>query len=228
MKPEEIGQPHDRLVKHVFSRKETAARFLQAYVPQKLTLFFDWSRLESCPGSFVDPKLRHQESDLLFRIPFYRPQARAGGQFIRGDETFLYCLFEHQTKIDRWMIVCLLAYMVQIWQGLIRSNPKLKRLPPILPLVLYQGPTPWNIALRFEEHLALPKDLVFELGRYQPVFEHLLVDLSQTRAEEIKGDLIGRLALGLMKAVAERKVIAWLEREGRLLGQLLREQKATV
>jgi predicted transposase/invertase (TIGR01784 family) len=66
MKPDEIGQPHDRLVKQVFGRKETAARLLQAYLPPKLAEALHWSRLELRPGSFVDAKLRHEESDLLF------------------------------------------------------------------------------------------------------------------------------------------------------------------
>jgi hypothetical protein len=103
----------------------------------------------------------------------------------------------------------------------------MRRLPPILPVVLYQGPKRWNIAVRFEQHLALPKELAAELSAYQPMFEHVLVDLSRSRVEELKGDIIGRLALGLLKAVAEGKVAAWLEHAGPLLAQLLHEQEAT-
>jgi len=145
MNSEGIGQPHDRLVRQVFSRKETAARFLEAYLPPTLAASLEWSRLELHPGSYVDARLRHQESDLLFCVPF-----RGVGKTEKSPQNLLlYCLFEHQRNVEPWMILRLLGYMLQIWQGLIRSNPKMRRLPPILPVVLYQGPKRWNYCSAF-------------------------------------------------------------------------------
>src|SRR5882724_8279857 len=120
MKPEEIGQPHDRLVKQVFGRKESAARFLQEYLPPNLAASLAWSQLEVRSGSFVDAKLRHQESDLLFRVPFRGLKGRTAKHSDLGQDLFLYCLCEHQKNTDRWMMLRLLAYMVQIWQEFLR------------------------------------------------------------------------------------------------------------
>jgi len=69
MEPNDIHQPHDRLVKQIFSRRETATAFLQAYLPLPLGQVADWNGLELRPGSYIDARLRHQESDLLFSVP---------------------------------------------------------------------------------------------------------------------------------------------------------------
>jgi len=166
------------------------------------------------PGAYVDSKLRHQESDLLFAVPF------------KGQPLLLYLLFEHQRTVETWMVLRLLGYMVQIWQDLLKHDPNLTRLPPIVPLVLYQGPKGWNVPVRFMDRLDMPEDLAKQLGRYQPAFEHLLVDLSLERAEELRGDLIGRLGLSLLKAVAEEKQLAWLEQAGPLFAEILRQEQA--
>jgi predicted transposase YdaD len=210
MPSEDLHQPHDRLFKQVFGRKETAAAFLSAYLPTSVVSSADWARLELQPGSYIDSRLRHQESDLLFRLP------------MKGQDLFLYCLFEHQRTAEPWLHLRLLGYMVHIWQEVLKANSKLLRLPPILPLVLYQGPGRWNVSVRWLERLALPDEIARDLRRFQPDFEHLLVDLSQISADGLRGDVVGRLALGLMKAAAEDRLGPWLERAGPLLAELLR------
>src|SRR5437763_91741 len=168
---DDLHQANDRFFKRFFGRKETAAAFLAAYFPEWLAQSAEWTGLDLRPGSYVDARLRHQESDLLFRVPF------------KGQELYLYCLFEHQRTVDAWMLLRLLGYMVQIWQDLLKANPQLTRLPPIVPLVLYQGPSRWNVSTRLLDRLALPAEHAEELRRYQPAFEHLLVDPSQVRTE---------------------------------------------
>jgi predicted transposase YdaD len=210
MPANDISQPHDRFFKQLFGRKETAAAFLSAYLPDWLVSSADWQRLELQPGSYVDSKLRHQESDLLFRVPF------------KDRKIFLYCVFEHQRTVDPWLLLRLLSYIVQIWQELLKADPKLNLLPPIVPLVLFQGPGGWNVSVRLLDRLAIPQEMVEELRQYQPGFEHLLVDLSQVSVDQLRGDVAGRLGLGLMKAVAENRVATWLERAGPLIGELLR------
>jgi predicted transposase/invertase (TIGR01784 family) len=110
MNSEGIGQPHDRLVRQVFSRKETAARFLEAYLPPTLAASLEWSRLELHPGSYVDARLRHQESDLLFCVPF-----RGVGKTEKSPQNLLlYCLFEHQRNVEPWMILRLLVHVANL------------------------------------------------------------------------------------------------------------------
>src|SRR5438552_3173409 len=46
-------------------------------------------------------------------------------------------------------------------------------------------------------------------------------DLSRRHPEELRGDLIGRLGLGLMKAVAEDRLLPWLTARWAIIGRAL-------
>ena len=65
------------------------------------------------------------------------------------------------------------------------------------------------------------------LRLHQPCFEHLLLDLSRFPATEIRGDVAGRLGLSLMKAVAEDRLVQWIEEYGSLLHEVMQVQDVT-
>jgi predicted transposase/invertase (TIGR01784 family) len=92
--------------KAVFGQPEHARGALQAIVPAAVTEALDWSTLTLQPGSFVDPALRHQHTDLL-----YGATRRDGG------ETLVYLLFEHQSALptEGRMAERMLHYQVRIW-----------------------------------------------------------------------------------------------------------------
>jgi len=101
MEGEHLQSPHDRLFKQTFGRVESAAAFFQGYLPAELAAAIDWETLTPAPGSFVDETLRHQESDLLF-------SARLRGRMLQ-----IYCLFEHQSTVNRQMPFRLLKYKLR-------------------------------------------------------------------------------------------------------------------
>ena len=140
---------------------------------------------------------------------------------------FLYCLFEHQRQVDAWMPLRLLGYMLRIWEEALRAQPKAVRLPPIVPLVLYQGAQRWSAPAQFFDLIEAPAALRETLRLHQPCFEHLLLDLSRFSTTEIRGDVAGRLGLSLMKAVAEDRLVQWLDEYGALLHEVLRAQDVT-
>jgi hypothetical protein len=174
----------------------------------------DWSTLRPEPGHFVDERLTAQSSDLLFSV-------RVGAAPV-----LLYLLFEHQSTVDRWLLLRLLQYMVRIWGQWLRGRgpgDAQRGLPPILPLVLHQGEAGWTVSTQFLDLVEWPAGLRAELERYLPRFEHLLVDLHELPLEEVRGGLVARLVLTLMKAVREGESLAWLERVSLLLLELLRQ-----
>ncbi|RYD74237.1 MAG: hypothetical protein EOP84_20225 [Verrucomicrobiaceae bacterium] len=54
-------------------------------------------------------------------------------------------------------------------------------------------------------------ELRLTLEGYVPRFEHLLIDLARETPEGLRGNAEVRLALGLLKASAERRLMEWLE-----------------
>ena len=83
--------------------------------------------------------------------------------------------------------------MVRIWEKSLRSNPGLKALPPILPIVLAQSDKPWQSPTRFLDLLAIPRGLEEDLLKVTPDFRFQLVELFRMPFEKIVGTPMGVL-----------------------------------
>ena len=88
---------------------------------------------------------------------------------------WLYLLFEHQSRPDRWITLRLLRYCCRIWENDRRARPKARYLRPVLPLVFYQGKRHWTYAIELAE--SFPPALRGQ--PWVPRFHPLLLD--QTR-----------------------------------------------
>ena len=185
----EVSKPHDHLFRSVFGEdKETeAANLLQAYLPPALSRELLWSSLKWQSASFIDDRLRDSESDLLYAVRRKSDGAAA----------WLYVLLEHQSTPDRWLRLRLLKYSIRIWERDRRRHPTDQQLRPIVPLVLYQGGRVWGEAREFAELFAEPVRDWPGVPRYA----HLLIDQTQVGPEELRGELLGRIAqLAMMAA----------------------------
>ena len=216
MPENKIYQPHDRLIKYTYYRKESAMRFFQAYLPPALVAVLDWSKLKLRSGALIDPSLSDQHTDVLYEVPFLH----------QSEMLLLHCLFEHQSSPDSWIGLRLMGYQRGIWQDERKRNPQRTHMSPIHTLVLYSGRERWRTPLSWIEKLAMPSSAAAELVAGQMNFSYQLVDLSQLSADEIRGDVAGRLTLSLMKAAAEDRTLEWLEQAGPLLRML--EQREVV
>src|SRR5687767_12953661 len=119
--------PHDSLFKATFSRLEHAEQLLRGLLPKALVDRIDFATLRLCPGSFVDEELVDRHTDLLFSVE------------IAGRPARIYVLCEHSSYVDPLLGFRLLAYMVRIWEALLKDHPNAKRLPAIVPLVIHHS-----------------------------------------------------------------------------------------
>ncbi|MBL1353751.1 MAG: Rpn family recombination-promoting nuclease/putative transposase [Zetaproteobacteria bacterium] len=80
-----------------------------------------------------------REGDTIWRVRY-------------GDE-WIYILIEFQSTVDRFMAVRLMTYIGLLYQNLIRTKqlPKSGKLPPVFPLLLYNGKQPWNSATALQD-----------------------------------------------------------------------------
>jgi hypothetical protein len=170
MSEETIQNPHDQLFMETFSHVENAVGFFQSYLPADLRDRLDWDTLALQPGKYTDEALRGSESDLLYTVQIDQHPA------------LLYCLFEHQSTPDAWMPLRLLRYVVLIWEQFRKQNPAAAKLPPVLPLVLFQGGATWTADLSLSGLIDIPDGL----AQYQPEFRHLLVDLNHINSGNVK------------------------------------------
>ncbi|MBO4970423.1 MAG: Rpn family recombination-promoting nuclease/putative transposase [Pseudomonas sp.] len=91
---------------------------------------------------------------------------------------YLYILIEFQSTVDPFMAVRMMTYVGLLYQDLIRSKDILphRKLPPVLPIVLYNGDAKWTAATDVAALIPKVPGLV---SRYMPSLEYLLIDQSQ-------------------------------------------------
>ncbi|MFM8331269.1 MAG: Rpn family recombination-promoting nuclease/putative transposase [Candidatus Methylumidiphilus sp.] len=154
---------HDHSYKLLFSHAEMVADLLRGFVREDWVAELDFATLEKVGGSYVADDLREREDDVIWRV-------RWGGDWL-----YVYLLIEFQSKIERFMAVRVLTYVGLLYQDLIRMKQWApgRRLPPILPIVLYNGNKRWNAPEDIGE-LIVPAPA--GLARYRPSLRYFLLD----------------------------------------------------
>jgi len=183
MRPESPANPHNAFVKGMLESKDTACCFFKHYLPQNIHSQLDYKTLEILKDSFIDKELSQHFTDILYRIK------------LSGTSAFLYLLFEHKSYIDRLVGFQLLRYMVKIWENYRKQNRQAKQLPVILPFVLYHGKSKWSVSNRLKP---LFEGIPFT-EKYLPDYEFEIVDISHIPDDQIKGELLVRAFLLLLK-----------------------------
>ena len=199
--PIPAAHTHDGFFKAVFSQPEQATAFFKSHLPPEIVVRIDWPSLVVLPGSFIKSSLQQVHADLLFSV-------RMGG---RG--TLLYLLFEHQSSPDPAMPLRLLGYVMEILTQHHKAHGF--PLPPVLPLVLHQGPDAWNVSTAFEDLFELPEDLAPALQPFLPQFHHALLDLTRFDPAAEEADTRLRVVLQLMKLARQKELAVHRRSRGR-------------
>ncbi|MCI5132322.1 MAG: Rpn family recombination-promoting nuclease/putative transposase, partial [Candidatus Electrothrix sp. EH2] len=182
----DVINPHDSFFRETFGRKDIAAGFLREYLPRGLLRKIDLESLHAVKDSFVEKELRQHFSDLLYTV---RHQ--------EGD-LYLYLLFEHKSYPDPWTGLQLLRYLIRIWEQYRKQHPKERKLPAVLPLVLYHGRSRWRLSDRFSSLIVQDDE---ELAPFIPDFNWQVHDLSVLSDEEIRGGVFDRITLLLLRHI---------------------------
>ncbi|MGV8843782.1 MAG: Rpn family recombination-promoting nuclease/putative transposase [Pseudomonas sp.] len=167
-----MAHAHDTSYKLLFSAPELVRDLVLGFIPDEWLHSLDYSTLEKMPGSYVTDDLRNRADDVVWRV-------RAGEQWV-----YLYILIEFQSTVDPFMAVRIMTYVGLLYQDLIRAKDILpgKKLPPVLPIVLYNGDAKWTAATDIAALIPRVPGLV---SKYLPKLEYLLIDESQYNEAEL-------------------------------------------
>ncbi len=157
---------HDNGYKKIFSHAPMIEHLLTGFVQEEWVKELDFTTLEKVNGSYVSDDLRGRADDIVWRV-------RWGNDWL-----YVYLLLEFQSTNDPWMAVRIMTYVGLLYQDLISSKqlPKdsngVKRLPPVLPLVLYNGDPAWTAATNISD---LVQRIPGGLSKYCPNLQYLLL-----------------------------------------------------
>ncbi len=133
-----------------------------------------------------------------------------------GEERLsLYVLVEHQTDVQRLMVLRMLRYCLRIWEREDANRQPEDHLTPIVPVVFHQGRRKWSAETSCEA--LFPE----EVRRWAttPRFTHVLLDQVGIAPAEVRGGHRGRI-MELSLAIA----FGWHAREALPLLRELLEQ----
>jgi predicted transposase/invertase (TIGR01784 family) len=177
-------QPHDGFFKNQFSKIEIARALFQSKLPRRLVDQADWSQLKIEPVSFIKESLKQLHSDLIFTLPV-------------GDHpTQIGLIFEHQTQVDPLMPFRFGEYQMEYLRRQLQKGDT--PFPPILCILIHQGPEKWHASTQFSDLYRVPEHLRDVLSPFIPQFQHLLIDLTQIDPTQENEPKL-RVILNLMK-----------------------------
>lgn len=158
-----MTQPHDTGYKLLFSDPIIVRDLVQGFIDDAWLAQLDFSTLERVNGQYVTQDMRQREDDVVWRV-------KSGERWL-----YLYLLIEFQSSVDRFMALRMMVYVGLLYQDLI-SQKQLGPdglLPPVLPIVLYNGESRWRAPTSLAA--LLPKVPAF-LAPLQPQMEYVLID----------------------------------------------------
>ena len=128
---------YDGILRLLFSDPRLAQDLLLGFVDSLLGEVLDWSTLKQVAARHVDESLKRSENDMIWEVR------------TRQDEVlYVYVMLEFQAQPDWKMALRMWHYVGQFYGGLaLREEVRQRRkLPPVLPVVLYTGEKPWKAA----------------------------------------------------------------------------------
>ncbi len=131
------------------------ADLLRGFVRKEWVEQIDFATLERVSGSYVTDDLREREDDIIWRVRWGK------------DWLYVYLLLEFQSHVDRFMAVRIMTYLGLLYQDIIRGGSLTSggKLPPVLPMVLYNGEPRWTAA---EDTNDLIEKAPGGLAKYRP------------------------------------------------------------
>ncbi|MEZ4663469.1 MAG: Rpn family recombination-promoting nuclease/putative transposase [Caldilineaceae bacterium] len=130
---------HDSGYKRLFSNRTIFRQLMESFVKEAWVKQVDFATAETVDKSFVSARYQESESDLIYKVQFH------------GRELYIYILLEFQSTVDPFMALRVLNYVTSFYMDYHDSHKQVKKLPPIFPIVLYNGDRAWNAATNISD-----------------------------------------------------------------------------
>ncbi|MBF0342211.1 MAG: Rpn family recombination-promoting nuclease/putative transposase, partial [Magnetococcales bacterium] len=168
-------RPVDSLYHRLFAHPEMVADLLRHFLEPSVVAELDLTGLRRHNTKFTAGQSgSRRRGDMVWEIPL-----QAGGSL------FVLLILEFQSDIDPWMVLRLDVYTGLLYQQLVderRLKPE-EGLPPVLPVVIYNGLPRWHAATSLRELIRLPEHS--PLWKFQPEMRYYMLDEGQFPAESL-------------------------------------------
>jgi predicted transposase/invertase (TIGR01784 family) len=147
---------HDRGYRKLFSNVEIFRQLITSFVHEPWVRDLDFSKCEMLKDSFVSEQYKGTFSDLIYKVK------------LRGRDLYIVILLEFKATPEQFVALQILGYMVDFYRHLIDSQKRVKKLPPVFPIMLYRGERRWTAPLNISALIGGAE----LLGKYALHFEY--------------------------------------------------------
>ena len=166
--------PNDPIYKQLFGQPQMVESLLCDFVPEEFVPQLDFSTLARIPGEYTTDTMQERFSDMVWEI-----------HWKDGRPCFVAILLEFQSSPDYWMALRVNSYSTLLLQSLVKAKRVSAEdgLPAVLPIVIYNGRSPWNAPQHMEGLFApMPE----RIKRFCPNQEYFLLDESAVPASDLE------------------------------------------
>ena len=211
---------HEGLFLKAFKDKENTKHFLREHLPDGVLDHADLDSLYLENVSYLDDNLRKHFSDLVFSVNIGKQEFSAAK---------VYLLFEHKSSPEALVGMQVLRYMALQWKEMYDQGQTVGgKLPPIIPIVIYQGRGAWQARASFQELVEMPsgafKEFVpdftfafFNIGKVDEgkvqenvVLKFYVAIIKALDSPELR-DLLPQLTQGLYESLGQRTALEYIE-----------------
>ncbi len=165
---------HDETYKKLFAFPRMVEDLLRGFVAGLRVDDIDFSTLRKLSAEYVSEDLLKRHGDSVWQVR------------VREHWLYLVVLLEFQSRDEPRMALRILTYTGLLYGELVRSGEVAagEPLPPVLPVVLYNGARPWRAAREMRDLIAAVGP---DLARYQPAQRYYVVDERRLAKDDLPG-----------------------------------------
>jgi hypothetical protein len=154
---------HDIGYKYLFAHPELVQELLADFTAFGWLGAIDARAWERVNPAYVSERFSERHDDIVWRV-------RVGGHWL-----YVYLLLEFQSGVDRWMALRMQVYVGLLYQDLVKRKElgPGDLLPPVLPLVFYNGAAAWTAPTELGAAIVPGPD---QLVPFQAQQRYVLVD----------------------------------------------------
>ena len=173
---------HDRGYKRLFENVHFFQQLLESFVGKPWVKDLDFSQCQSIKKSYVSKEYKETTQDLLYKIKYH------------DKDIYIIVLLEFQSTSPYFMVVRVLHYIASFYLDLTEQKSPPKKLPPVFPIVLYNGEDKWNAPTDINEVIA-QGHLMEECHL---MFRYFLIAINTYTPAQLQevGNLVSTLFLG--------------------------------
>ena len=184
----------------MFRNPDNTKYFLRQHLSSDMLSSMDLDSLRLENVSYVDDNLKKHFADLVFSFMLQGaelPTAR------------VYLLFEHKSAPEPLVGMQILRYMALQWKELYDQNMIVGKLPPILPIVIYQGQDNWHPRGSFHDLVEMPSD---SYKAYIPNFAFAFFSVRGLDAQKVQENVILRFYVEMINSLESPQIKEMLPR----------------